>query len=224
MTNDKQHSFKEKQLPIELDNSGVIFSYGSLLEHEKLRELFSARGKFEIFETGDKAEAVKLIKTNPNDIVILKNAQLENVRVSIVTEQILRRWYESRGGSIRELVDAGISGAEIMRALFLYARLAHKHEKGRSLHGGLICNLRSEELLILDNYEWKPILERTPVTKIKIGNRRFSPKYITFYAGTESADDINLEEKAKRAELLNLNRSCGCLSPQAKWRRNVRRG
>ena|GEM_PF-5290915 len=35
-----------KQLPGELDNDTVIFSYGSLLDHEKLRELLTNRGEY----------------------------------------------------------------------------------------------------------------------------------------------------------------------------------
>lgn len=210
-------------LPAELDNETVIFSYGSLLAHEKLRELFSARGEFKILETGAAAEAVELVKHNPKDIVILKNVCLENVRVTIVTETILRRWYKNSGGEIRELIDAGVTSPEIPEALFLYARPAGFVEKGRTLNGGLICNLSKDEILMLDKYEFEPVLIRTRAPELKIGDRNFIPKYIAFYAGNVSPEDITSEEKAERARLLGLNRKPGAPSPQARWRKDVRR-
>jgi hypothetical protein len=205
-------------LPAELDNETVIFSYGSLLDHNRLRELLTGRGPFKIHETGDPAEAALLARANPKDIVILNNVRLENVRVSIVTETILRRWYKNRGGEPEKL-------SEAETALFLYGRTAAgPREKGRTLNGWLICNLSREELSILDEYELKPVLTRTRAPKLKIGGRGFTPRHITFYAGTERADDITPEEKAERAGFLNLNRKPGSLRPQARWRKNVRRG
>src|SRR5829696_4725464 len=88
------------RLPAQVDNETVIFSYGSLLEHKKLRELLKTRGEFKILETSAAAEAARLAKANPKDIVILRNVRLENVRVTIVTETILRRWYKNRGGDL----------------------------------------------------------------------------------------------------------------------------
>src|SRR5262245_65016484 len=96
------------RLPSELDSGNTIFSYGSLLDHGKLRELLAERGEFRILETNDAAEAARLAKDHADDIVILRNVRLENVRVSVVTEKILRRWYKDRGGDLRELTDAGI--------------------------------------------------------------------------------------------------------------------
>jgi len=221
--NDRNQSKKLKPLPAELDNDTVIFSYGSLLEHKKLRELLKNRGEFKILETVDAAKAAGLAKANPKDIVILKSVRLENVRVSIVTETILRRWYKNMGGNLQELIDAEIITREILQAVFLVARPAKPGEKGKSLNGGLICNLSKEELSILDKYEWKPVLERTRAPELKIGERAFVPEHITFYAGTEPAGDITSEEKADRARLLNLNRKPGRLSPQARWQRQVRR-
>ncbi len=215
---------ENERLPAGLDNEGVIFSYGSLLEHSKLRELLKKREHFEIFETNSPEEAAILVNSNPNDIVIIKNVRLENVRVSIVTERILRRWYENIGGDVQKLIDVGITSAEIPRALFLYARPAESNEKGRNLNGGLICNLSRDDLSTLDNYEWKPVLNRTRVSQLTIGNRSFLPNYITFYAGSEPSDNITSAEKNERSKLLNLNRNRGNLSPQAKWQRNVRCG
>lgn len=214
---------KFTHLPPELDNETVIFSYGSLLEHETLRKLLKTRGEFKIFETNDASEAARLVKANPKDIVILKNVRLENVRVSIVTETILRRWYKNRGGELQELIDAGVTTREIPQALFLYARPAKTGEKGRTLNGGLIYNLSSDEVLMLDKYEFEPVLIRARTPEIKIGERTFVPKYVAFYAGTESPGDITSEEKAERARLLNLNRKPGAHSPQARWQREVRR-
>lgn len=213
---------KFKHLPVELDNETIIFSYGSLLIHEKLRELLAKRGEFEILETSDAAEAARLVRANPKDIVILKNVRLENVRVTIVTETILRRWYKASGGEIRELIDAGVTSPEIPQALFLYARPARRGEKGRTLGGGLICNLSKEEILNLDKYEFEPVLTRTLAPELKIGDRNFIPKYIAFYAGNVSPEDISAEEKAERARLLGFGRKRGALSPQACWQRNVR--
>jgi hypothetical protein len=210
-------------LPAELDNETVVFSYGSLLEHEKLQELFKIRGEFKVLETDNMAEAVKLVKSNPSDIVILLGVRLENVRVSIVTETILRRWYKNRGGDIEALIDSGVTTPEIPPCLFLYARPAKPSEAGKTLNGGLICNLSRAELSRLDKYEWEPVLKRVRTPELKIGEHTFIPEFITFYAGTESIDDITTEEKAERARLLYLNRKAGHLSPQAKWRKNVRR-
>ena len=96
------------RLPSELDNEKVIFSYGSLLEHEKLRALFKDRGKFKVLETSSPPEAADLVRNNPTDIVILRNVRLENVRVAVVTETMLRRWFKNRGG---ELEDFGHASA-----------------------------------------------------------------------------------------------------------------
>ena len=211
------------QLPGELDNDTVIFSYGSLLDHEKLIELLKNRGEFKILETSDAAEAARLARGNPKDIVILRNVRLENVRVSILTETIFRRWYKNRGGDLQALIDAGVTTPEIPQAVFLYARPARLEEKGRTLNGGLICNLSKEEVSVLDKYEWEPVLERKRTPELKIENQTFVPEHITFYAGNEPTNDITIEEKAERARLLNLNRKPGRQSPQAKWQKSVRR-
>jgi hypothetical protein len=211
------------RLPAELDNDTVIFSYGSLLNHEKLRYLLKTRGEFKILETSNAAEAAGLCQSNPKEIVILRNVCLENVRVSIVTEMMLRRWYKNRGGDLQELIDAGVTTREMPPALFLYARPAKYRERGKILNGGLICNLGKEELSVLDKYEWEPVLKRLRAPKLKIRNDVFIPKHIVFYAGIESTKDIPVEEKAERARLLNLNRKPGHLSPQARWQTNVRR-
>jgi len=211
------------RLPSELDNEKVIFSYGSLLEHEKLRALFKDRGKFKVLETSRQPEAADLVRNNPTDIVILRNVRLENVRVAVVTETMLRRWFKNRGGELEELIDAGVTARQVPPALFLYARPAERFEKGKSLNGGLICNLRLEELSVLDKYEWKPVLKRLRTPELKIGECKFVPQYITFYAGTVSFDDIEPAEKAERAKFLSLNRKPGQQSPQAKWQKNVRR-
>lgn len=206
------------KLPAELDNERVIFSYGSLLDHEKLRELLRAKGEFNILETGDLAEAARLAKDNPQDIVILRNVRLENVRVSIVTEAILRRWYQDRGGDPQKIIDAD----EILEAAYLYARPARSGERGRTLNGGLICNLSSTDVATLDNYELIPVLQKTRTPELKIEDRTFFPEHIFFYAGTESVNNLTREERAERARLLNLNRKPGELGPHAKWPKNVR--
>lgn len=209
-------------LPKEIDNDTVIFSYGSLLNHQQLRELLKSRGEFRIFETIDLIEAVKLTKANPNDIIILKNVILENVRVSIVTETMLRRWFQNYGGNLQKLIEAGVTTQNVPEALFLFARPAKINEKGRTLNGGLICNLKKDEVLMLDGYEFEPVLKRTRVPKLKIQNQTFIPQHIVFYAGTVSTSDMTSDEKNERSYFLNLNRKRGQLSPQAKWQRNVR--
>lgn len=213
----------KKPMPAELDNETVLFSYGSLLEHATLRELLRSRGEFGIMETSDAAEAARLVRENPQDIVILKNVRLENVRVCIVTERILRRWYKNRGGDLSELIEAEIVSPEMQKALYLCARPARAEEKGKALGGGLICNLTGAELAHLDKYEWSPVLKRTRVPELKIGDGAFFPEHITFYALTESFEDITSEEKAERSQLLNLNRKRGCQSPQARWERKGER-
>jgi hypothetical protein len=148
---------------------------------------------------------------------------LENVRVSIVTETILRRRYKNRGGDVEELIESGLTTREILPALFLCARPATPVETGRTLNGGLIFNLRKAELAVLDKYEWKPVLKRLRAPELKIGARVFVPKHITFYAATGAAESITAAEKSERTRLLDLNRKPGELSPQARWRREVRR-
>jgi hypothetical protein len=155
----------------------------------------------------------------------LKNVRLENVRVAIVTETILRRWYVKRGGELEDLIAAGVTTREAPQALFLYARPARPIEKGRTLNGGLICNLtetEETESLLLDKYEFEPVLKRARVPKLKIGDGAFFPEHITFYAGTENFDDITVEEKKERSVFLDLNRKPGAQSPQARWKKDVR--
>jgi hypothetical protein len=211
------------RLPPELDNESVIFAYGSLLDHAQLCKLLKHRGGFRIFETNDLAEAGSLVVNKPKDIVILRNVRLENVRVAIVTETMLRRWYKNRGGEIEELIRLGVTKPEVPRALFLYARPSGTFEKGRSLNGGLIFNFTKDELARLDKYEFDPVLVRSRTPELRIGGRSFFPEAITFYAGTESYDDMTAEERTERARLLHFNRKAGQLSPQARWRKDVRR-
>ena len=223
MPNDKADPGNTGRLPGELDNDTVIFSYGSLLDHEKLRELLVHKGEFQVFETSDVAEAAQLAKDNPKDIIILRNVRLENVRVSIVTEPILRRWYKDRGGNLRELTEAGIATDGALECAYLYARPARAGERGKALNGGLICNLTGEEVSVLDKYEFEPVLRRTRVPQLKIQGRVFAPEHVAFYAGTESVSDLTREERAERSRLLNSDRKPGQQSPQAKWPPNVRR-
>jgi hypothetical protein len=222
MTKDNVEANEIDRLPGELDNDTVIFSYGSLLDHEKLAELLAHRGEFQIFETSDVAEAADLAKDNPKDVVILRDVHLENVRVSIVTEKILRRWYKDRGGDLRELTDTGIATDAALECAYLYARPARAGERGRSLNGGLIFNLTREEVAVLDKYEFEPVLRRTRAPHLKIQGRVFAPEHVAFYAGTESTGDLTREERLERSRLLNLDRKPGRQGPQAKWPHNVR--
>src|SRR5262249_18001840 len=151
------------------------------------------------------------------DIVIVRDVRLENVRVSIVTEKILRRWYEDRGGDLGELVRAGIAVDDALECAYLYARPALPGEKGRSLNGGLICNLTAEDVAVLDKYEFEGVLEKTRAPEVVINRRTYIPRFITFYAGTESVAGITEDEKAERSRLLNLGRKPGQKGPHAKW-------
>ena len=214
---------EKQELPAELDNDTVIFSYGSLLDHETLRVLLSHRPEFEVFETGNLNEAANLARENPEDIVILRDVRLENVRVSIVTEAILRRWYEDRGGDLRNLIDAGITTEETPECAYLNARPAGPGEKGKSLDGGLICNLTAEAVAVLDKYEFEGVLKRTRTPELVIQGRKYIPRHVAFYAGTESISGITAEERAERSRLLDLNRKPGQKGPHAKWPQNVRR-
>jgi len=210
-------------LPPVLDNETVIFSYGSLLDQERLRALLTHRGEFLIVETSSVPEAMRLIAENPDGIVILRGVRLDNVRVSVVTEAILRRWYRDRGGDLQSLIEAGVTTVETPEAAYLYARPAFPAERGRSLNGGLICNLTAEEVGVLDKYEFEGVLERTRAPALAVGGTEYVPNQITFYAGTMSPEEITPEEKAERVRLLNLGRKPGHKGPHAKWPRNVRR-
>jgi hypothetical protein len=223
MSEDKKDPGNTAPLPGKLDDDTVIFSYGSLLGHEKLRELLVQRGEFQIFETSDVAEAASLARENPEDIVILRDVRLENVRVSIVTEAILRRWYKDRGGDLRNLIDAGITTEETPECAYLYARPAEPGEKGKSLDGGLICNLTADEVAVLDKYEFEGVLKRTRTPELVIQGRKYIPRHVAFYAGTVSVSGITAEERAERSRLLDLNRKPGQKGPHAKWPQNVRR-
>ena len=208
-------------LPAEVDNDTVIFSYGSLLDRDRLKHLLRDRGTFQIFETDSLAETSKLVTDKPTDIVILRNVRLLNVRVSIVTESMLRRWYAEKGGDLPSLVEECVTTELPSQSIFLVARAA-SDENGRSLKGGLICNLRPKELLHIDRYEWKPVLERTRTPKLEIDGKTYEPKHVTFYAGKQPLDDISVEERAERSRLMDLNRGKGQKSPQAEWPDNVR--
>jgi len=210
------------QLPPEIDNDTVIFSYGSLLDHGQLRFLLNTRGDFEIRETLDLAEAATMVNAHPEDIVILRDVRLENVRVSIVTEAILRRWYKDSGGDLQKLVDAGVTSREVPESAYLYARPVREGERGRFLNGGLICGLTTEEVDVFDKYEFETILRRTRTPRLAIQTRIFTPAYITFYAGT-AADDLTPEEVGERSRILRLNRQRGKKSPHAKWPENIRK-
>lgn len=209
-------------LPPVLDNETVIFSYGSLLEHERLRALLRHRGEFSIVETSSVPEAAHLIAENPDGIVILRGVRLDNVRVSVVTEAILRRWYRNMGGELQSLIEAGVTTVETPEAAYLYARPAFPAEWGRSLNGGLICNLTVEEVAILDKYEFEGVLKRTRTPALAIGGTEYVPEHIAFYAGTMSPKEITDDEKAERSRLLNLGRKPGHKGLHAKWPRNVR--
>src|SRR5262245_54546152 len=161
------------QLPPEIDNDTVIFSYGSLLDHAQLRFLLKARGNFEIRETTDIAEASRMARAHPKDIVILRNVRLENVRVSIVTEAILRRWYKDSGGDLQKLIYAGGTPGEVPGSAYLYGRPVRDGEGARFLNGRLICGLTAEEVEILDKYEFETILKRTLTPRLVIQNRTF---------------------------------------------------
>jgi len=211
------------ELPSEIDNATAIFSYGSLLDHGQLRTLLKAKREFEITETSDIADAVRLIGERPADVVILRDVRLGNVRVSVVTEAILRRWYKDSGGDLRKLIDAGVTTFETPEAAYLYARPAREGERGRSLNGGLICNLTAEEVAVLDKYEFETVLVRTRTPRLEIQGNIFSPAFISFYAGTQNTDDLSAAEKAERSRLLHLNRKPGRQGPHAKWPENVRR-
>ena len=209
-------------LPPEIDNNTVIFSYGSLLDHGQLRFLLKARGDFEIRETADIAEAARMVSAHPKDIVILKNVRLENVRVSIVTEAILRRWYKDSGGDLQKLIDAGVTTEEAPESAYLFGRPARDGERGRFLNGGLICSLTAEEVEIFDKYEFETILKRTRTPRLAIQNRTFTPAYITFYAGTAATGDLTPEEVRERARILNLDKQRGKKGAHAKWPENIR--
>ena len=210
------------RLPPEIDNDTVIFSYGSLLDHGLLRFLLKPRGNFEIRETLHLTEAAGMVSAYPKDIVILRNVRLENVRVSIVTEAILRRRYKDSGGDLQKLIDAGVTTEKVPESAYLYGRPVRDGERGRFLNGGLICNLTTEEVEVLDKYEFETILKRTRAPRLVIQNRPFTPAHIAFYAGTSAADDLTPEEVHERARILSLNRQRGKKSPHARWPENIR--
>ena len=209
-------------LPRVLDNETVIFSYGSLLDQESLRILLKHRDEFRIVETSNVNAVAGLVAENSDGIVILRGVRLNNLRVSVVTEAILRRWYKDRGGDLQTLVDAGVTTVETPEAAYLYARPARSGERGRSLNGGLICNLTAEEVAVLDKYEFEGVLKRTRAPELVIQGQTYIPLHVSFYAGTESSAGITDQEKAERSRLLNLDRRPGHKGPHAKWPANVR--
>jgi hypothetical protein len=211
------------ELPADIDNDRAIFSYGSLLDHKILKNLLRERSEFYIFETRDVAEAARLASENPGHIVILKNVLMEGVRVTIVTEAILRRWYAERGGDISKLVDAGVTSMEEPRYAYLYARPARDGERGRSLNGGIICNLTEAEIAMLDLYEMEPVLKRERVPQIQIQGKIYTPNHVAFYAGQESPETITEAERDERALILAAGRKPGRQGPNAKWPMDVRR-
>lgn len=209
-------------LPKEIDNERTIFSYGSLLDHDVLRRLLNSRGEFEIFETREIPKAESLLAANSSAIVILRDVRLENIRVSIVTETILRRWFHDHGGDLQKLVDAGVTTSKIPECLFLYARPAAVGERGRYVNGGLICNMTVNEVTRLDQYEFEPVLVRTRTPQLTINGNRYIPKNINFYAGTKSVASLTAAERSERSNFLNRKPKPGLRSIHAKWPVTVR--
>lgn len=212
-----------KTLPRSLDNPNVLFAYGSLLIEETLRKTLNARKPgFPILETSDIEEADKLIAADPEAIVILRNVKLSGVRVSIVSQEQLREWYEQVGGKWSDLVEAGIDQEQIQDHAILFARPAKTGEKPRFLNGGLVCGLTTEELALLDLYEILPVYQRTKVPELEIQNEPYRPKHVAFYSANPDLE-VSPKEQGRVRALLRQERKPNRLSPTAQWPETVRR-
>jgi hypothetical protein len=198
-------------LPDEIDNETVIFAYGSLLDEQTLRTLLVHRRQVNIRTAESIAAAVELRLRSPDDLVILRPVQVEEVRVMLVSNSILDRWASSDS-------DDGSSAPE---ALFLYGRRAKPHERGRHLKGGLLIGLTYDEVLDIDRYELEPVLSRCPATALKIGAATYRAEKISFYEGSMPAEARTLDEVAEIKRLLKLSRSG---APNiCRWPADVRR-
>lgn len=221
---------KFEKLPEAIDNVGTLFSYGYLLDIPNLQGLLEDIQKLTekprtvtIREASDLSEAERLVRSEPESVIILRGTRLENVRVSVVSEEELHEQYEKRGKDIRSLVEKGMQQAPPREHAYLYSRRPVGEEKGRYLNGGLIIGLNEEELKHLDDYEYDPVYRRQPARELVIGSRKYQTEKITFYEGNgpleRSPDHI-----AKAKKYVWRERSeAGARGPRAKWPPFVRK-
>jgi hypothetical protein len=209
-----RESAEIKQLPEALDNRGVIFAYGFLLDQPKLRELLNRTpADFPIYETTDMEEA-KMLATHPDSVVILRDVRLDGLRVDIHSEQQYRDWMKTIDpDTLEATIEEGILKPQGQPNASLYARTASPEEYPRFLNGGLICGLRPEELKRLDKFELDPVYKRTRTPELTIGGETYVPREVTFYAGRSDLDP-SPEEPARTRELLKKGRRV--------WPREVR--
>lgn len=220
-------------LPESLDRDTTIFAYGSLLDRAKLQELVGRnRGGFEIQETSSIEQASKVVAEHPNDVVILHGAQLDDVRVSVVSDAELRKWYAGQGRSVDEAIVRGVWPPEIQKYSFLHAHPAGAGEKGRFLNGGLVIGLTETDLTKeIDPFEIPPVYVREPVPKLTIDGQAYIPKHITFYSAgiPEQRRDPKESAASRRYSRAKTFDGSGKVitseySQEAKWPEGVRSG
>ncbi len=221
---------KLEKLPDSIDTRGTLFSYGYLLDIPNLQGLLKDIQKLvkepreiTITEAKDLAEASQLASSQPGSIIILRGARLENVHVSVVSEQELHDQYKKRGRDLKPLVEKGIQQATPREHAYLYSRRPQENERGRFLKGGLIIGLKSEELAHLDDYEYEPVYRRQPVNELVIADKKYQSRNITFYEGNGPLQRTP-EEKIRASKYVRSERSSlGERGPNAKWPPAIRK-
>lgn len=178
-------------LPEHLDRPTTILVYGYLREVGNLKTLLAGLRKedVDIDLTADPADVDRIRREKPKGVVILDNVVLEGVRRHIVSEAELRALYEKTSGRTvadltRELTEKFNYPWPPEPNLYLYVSPAKTKEHERFINGSLIVGLTEKDLELLDAYELPPIYRRIRTPSISIGGVRYSPKHITFYAGS----------------------------------------
>lgn len=181
-----------EKLPEIIDNKGTIFAYGYLLERENLKRLFeeSRPGKEgNIYEAGSIEEAQQLVEKNPEDVVILRNVKMEGVRAQIITSDQFVDAYKKKFGKNFPESDSNGEAQE-----YLYVRQAEDDKMPRYINGGLVIGLNNADLRVFDIDEGiipedkDGVYWRKKVPELKIENRQYQIKNITFYSGNAEGD------------------------------------
>ena len=217
-------------LPTSLDKRGTLFSYGSLLLQDTLRSVLKSRRLgFSILEASNIKDAKELVDKNPEAVVILPNVEMSGVRVDVISEDQLRKWYKQTGGDINDLIQKGAFEKETQPRVILYARTAQSTDEPRTrsryLNGGLIFGLSEEEVrLDLDAYEADPVYKRAVVPELKINNEKYTPQNVTYYGAGVDLGKAEGESALVNKLLLGpegQGRKLGTLK-NAQWKREVR--
>lgn len=207
------------RMPAFIDKPGTLFSYGSLLDHERLREQIleiNPDANIDIQDAVNLMDAHRIRVKSPNAIVIVHGAELEGIRANIIRE--------SRFGEPED--------AEHEEA-YLYVRKAKEGERPRYVAGGIIIGLTKEFLQALDEYEMATppkskeddpqFYRRAPVDELRIDGKIYSSRNIEFYEGIAEPHQTDEDREATRKIVLGEVRKRGEKAEGARWPETVRK-